>query len=228
LPLAPASDDVPLADPPPVEVARALPARRLAGTILHRVFRRDRPDPWWFATVPERPEHGGRFDLPAPFGACYWATSPVAAALEALADMPLGVVPDAELRARSRAVTTGPAGVRAVQLTAARAHAAGVAAALWAGDDRLLTQAWAARLHQARWEAAYHGTQHDPTGRLRAVTLFDLAGDHPPSDGRDWAVERYPLHDDVELRDGLARYGLHVTRSDVDLRVVGLDDSGLL
>lgn len=112
-------------------------------------------------------------------------------------------------------------------LTSKRARGVGVTAALWAGSIRALTQRWAIAFRRAGWRALYHGIQHDPTGRLRAVTLFDTAGAHPPY-GDDWRRTTHDLHDDDELIDTLARYGIRVTRSDPNLPLVSLDDSGLI
>lgn len=94
-------------------------------------------------------------------------------------------------------------------------------------EDRSCTQAWGDTLYRAGWRAAYHGIAHDPAGRLRAVTLFDQAGAHPPYDDPDWAVEIEKL-DTPEIRSALARFGIEVTRSDPELPLVALEDSGLL
>lgn len=112
-------------------------------------------------------------------------------------------------------------------LTAAATRGVGVTAALWAGADRVCTQAWAYQLHRAGWLATYHGISHDPAGRLRAVTLFDGTGAHVPYDDPAWDGEHERL-DDAGVRAGLARYGITVTRSDPELPLVDLDDTGLL
>jgi hypothetical protein len=223
---------MPLQPPPTPARLRDLPARSLAGTTLHRIYRRQRTTCWWFASLPpdsEAREHG-RFDLPAPDGSCYLATSALAAVLQAFQDFGRGVLPDAELRRRRLGTVQVPAGTpRAAHLTAARARGLGVSAALWAGEDRTLTQAWAQALRRAGWQLLHHGIQHDPTGRLRGVTIFDRAGEHPPYDDVDgWWHTDQDLHDDDELRVALARYGIHVTRSDPSLPVVSLDDSDLV
>jgi hypothetical protein len=43
----------------------------VVGMALYRVYRASREVGWFFAVDPERPERGGRFDPPAPEGACY-------------------------------------------------------------------------------------------------------------------------------------------------------------
>lgn len=115
----------------------------------------------------------------------------------------------------------------AAQLTAAKARWAGVTAALWAGQDRTCTQAWAAQLHRAGWRATYHGIQHDPAERLRAVTLLDRSGAHPPFDDADgWAHAQADLHHDTGVLATLSRYGLKVVRDDVEFEFAPLEELG--
>lgn len=216
-----------LTEPPGPRRLRALPRWRLARRRLWRVFRTVHDAPWWFATRDRPPEECGRFDLPTPDGACYLARSKLAATLEALQGFGRGLIPDSELAARRAAAITAPSdSPSAAWLTAARARGVGVTAALWAGDDRALTQRWAAALRRTGWVALYHGIQHDPGGQQRAVTLFDRAGAHPPMDDADgwpWRAERL---DEVALVRGLARYGITVERGDVELPLVDPDEAG--
>lgn len=221
---------MPLRCPPPGPAHLVdLPARRLAGRTLWRVFQRHRGQPWYFASVrPHAPSTSGRFDLPAPPSACHLATTKTAAVLEALQDYGSGLLPDSALRRRAAARTDAPSTApRAAHLTAAATRGVGVTAALWAGADRVCTQAWTYQLHRAGWLATYHGISHDPAGRLRAVTLFDGTGAHVPYDDPAWDGEHERL-DDAGVRAGLARYGITVTRSDPELPLVDLDDTGLL
>ncbi|MGH9185770.1 MAG: RES domain-containing protein [Acidimicrobiales bacterium] len=192
------------------------------------MFRADRSSPWWFASAPGDARRGGRFDLPAPDGSCYLATSPAGAALEAFQDFGRGVLPASELQGRARAEVVAPEGSPpAVQLTAARARAVGVTQALWAGENRALTQRWAIALRRAGWLALWHGTQHDPTGQTRGVTLFDTAGEHRPYDDPGWVPTVRPLAGDQPVLAALARYGIQVI-PDPDPATITLDDSGLV
>lgn len=220
---------MPLRCPPPGPAALGgLPRLRLGRRTVWRVFQRRRGHPWFFAAVPPGdPGAGGRFDLLAPDGACYLATSKTAAVLEALQGYGEGLLPDNALRRRAAARIDAPVTAPpAVRLTAAAARGAGVTAALWAGEDRGCTQAWAANLHRAGWRAAHHGIAHDPAGRLRAVTLFDRAGAHLPYDDEAWQHDVEPL-DVPDVRAALRRHGITVTRSDPELPFVALDDAGL-
>jgi hypothetical protein len=204
----------------------------LRGRTLHRVFTAARSTPWWFASLPQPvtdPEAHGRFDLPVPLGSCYLALTPVAAVLETLVHF-TGRLPDVELRSRRRAEVLAPDSAPvAANLAAPSSRGAGVTAALWAGGDRRLTQSWALALHRAGWRALHSGISHDPAGRLRAVTLFDAAGEHAPYDSpSEWPAQLRTLHDDEVLHRQLARYGIEVARSDVQLPVVPLENSGLM
>lgn len=211
-----------------MSVLAGLPRFRLTGLVLHRVHRTVREAPWWFGSAPADPAEGSRFDLPAPRGTCYFGTTPAAAVLEALQDFGAGLLPEAELRARSRSEVVVPAGAPvAAHLTSRLAFGHGVTAALWAGGDRALTQQWAAAADRAGWRALRCGVQHDPTGRLRGVALFDQAGEHLPYDEPGWTHTEHPLVDDAATRSVLAAHGITVT-SDPDLPVVRLEDSGLL
>lgn len=206
---------MPLGEPPEPAALAALPAERLVGRVLHRVYRAGRSSPWWFASVGDDPEVAGRFDLPSPDGACYLASTALGAVLEAFSDFGRGVLPAAELAARRRAEVTVPAGApRAARLTAARARGLGVTQALWAGAPRTLTQRWARVLRRAGWLAVWTGTGHDPTGRSRSTTLFDEAGEHPPYGGL-WPFRSESLADDPLVAAGLANYGIRVI-ADID------------
>lgn len=222
---------MPLGPPPRLAELELLPRWPVRGRTLHRIFRADRVTPWWFASVPSRasdPDQHGRFDLPSPDGACYLGLTAVAAVLETLPQF-TGLLPEVELRARRRAqVRTPPTAPVAANLAVPAAHAAGATAALWAGADRRLTQTWAQQLRRAGWRALHHGISHDPSGRLRAVTLFDTAGAHLPYDEDGWQVVVHTLHDDELLHQGLRRFGITVAPSDPQLTVIPLGDAGLL
>ena len=217
--------DVPQLAPPAVDVLAGLATRRTAGLTLHRVHRVGN-SAWFFASTPAQ---GNRFDLPAPDGSCYTATSAIGAVLETFQHLEHGLLPDQELRGRRRLEVVAPEmSPAAANLTAARARGAGVTLELFTTPDRPLTQRWAEQLRRAGHRALLHPLRHDPTGRLRGVTLFDRAGAHLPYDSAAWTGLSCSMHDDAALRAGLARYALTVERSDPDLPVLTLEDSGLL
>jgi hypothetical protein len=178
-----------------------------------------RPSPWWFASAPaDDPSTGGRYDLPAPLGTCYTATSPVGAVLEALQGL-LHALPVAELRSRRIArIEAPPEAPPAARLTSQKLAGLGVTAALWAGPDRELTQRWAAAFRRDGWWALYGGLQHDPAGKLRGFALFDHHGAHEPTHDGEWSHTTGPA-DDPEVIEDLARFGV-VPREPGELPVI--------
>ena len=209
---------MPLPQPPDRAGSLAgLPRQNLCGRSLYRVWRARSPDgsrrehPWWFASAELEAVGGGRFDLPAPMGTCYFATRPEAAVLEAL-QMRLTNLPGAELSIRRLATCIVPASTPdAAMLTARRvAGEWGITAELWAGRDRSLTRRWAQAIRRDGWWALYAGLSHDPSGRLRAVALFDHQGAHPPSHGGQWIWQEARLDRNDELLRALKRYGVEV------------------
>jgi len=209
---------MPLREPPArAGSLAALPRHPLRHTALFRVWRRQLPDgetrgqPWWFSSSPGDGALGGRFDLPEPMGTCYFGTRPVAALLEAL-QMLLTNLPIDELRIRRLARIEAPEPAPdAAKLTAERGVGEfGITAELWAGRDRPLTRRWAAAIRRDGWWALYSGIAHDPAGRLRAVALFDQAGDHPPSHRGRWSWTEHRIDNDEVLIAGLRRHGVTV------------------
>lgn len=215
---------MPLTEPPRAAGSLGdVPEEPLQHRELHRVWRvvaadgARRPTPWWFASAETDEASGGRFDLPVPMGTCHLATSAVGAVLEALQAY-LVNLPRAELAARRRAAITAPGDAPpAARLTAQELTGRfGVTAALWAGTDRALTRRWAAAFRRDGWWALFAGLQHDPSGQLRGVALFDHGGAHEPSYGDRWPHEVITLHDDERLADDLTVHGIAV-RDPADL-----------
>lgn len=216
---------MPLAEPP--QAAGSLggcPSAPLAGRTLHRMWRRagpdgePRPDPWWFASTAPGTEDevvGGRFDLVAPMGTCYLATTRVGAALEALQDL-LVCLPLEELEARRMAdIHVAQGAPVAADLTAQTlTGTVGMTASVWAGGERALTQRWAAGFRRDGWWALHAGLQHDPSGGLRGVAVFDHAGAHSPTHGGGWAVTASDAHADGDLHRELAQ-GFGVTARNI-------------
>jgi hypothetical protein len=168
---------------------------------------------WWFAST-KNSGQGGRFDLPPPNGTCYTATSRAAAIIEAFQEHfgPSSMMPVSVLVKRSVSSVTAPTGApRMADLNDRRALGSGITAALWADQDRILTQRWAAELHGAGHLAIRHGVQHDPGGRLRAVSLFDAAGEHAPW-GLPWDQPASGSADSKAVRSVLARRGVRITK----------------
>lgn len=220
---------MPLGEPPAPEVLAGLPRRSVVDLELHRV-RRAEHGAWWFSSIDAaHPGGSGRFDLPAPQGSCYLATSAVAAVLEHFRGFSNGIASQDALRQRRRAQLIAPdSAPDAADLAEPGALSAGVTLDLSASQDRLLTQRWARALRDSGWTALHHPIQHDPSASERGVTLFDAAGAHAPYGNDDgWSYQDHELHDDPEILAALDLFGIKVTPVP-DLPVIDLESSGLL
>lgn len=78
----------------------------------------------------------------------------------------------------------------------------------WANHGRRFRPTAAIRRDGRR--AVYSGIAHDLRAQLRAVALFDHAGEHSPTSGETWLWRGHRLDDDQTLKQGLARFGVHV------------------
>lgn len=220
---------MPLGEPSGRHLLWRLPTVRLAGRTLWRCHRSHSPDGtkrpmWWFATSPPGPT-GGRFDLPSPNGSCYAATSLAAAVVEAFQEQwgTGSVIPTSALAGRVVASAAVPNGtVAAADLSHRRALAVGITGGLWSDRDRSLTKRWATELHGAGHQAIHHGVQHDPGGRLRAVTLFDIAGAHRPW-GLQWPEPASTPCLDDKVTAVLATRGARLARHRPTLPVIEAD-----
>ena len=204
---------------------RRLPAYPLAGRRLFRIHGRRHLAPWWFASAPRESSIGGRFDLAEPYGSCYLATSVGASTLEALQGL-LGdglVLRSVLDRLLVSTVTASPTAPPAARLTAAACSGIGITEELWAASDRRLTKSWAGALHRA-WDGIYTGVAHDPTGRSRAVTLFDYAGEHAPFGDDRWTFTSRPASAEPGIAATLRRHGVEVVVPG-DLEVVAFEET---
>ena len=209
-----------LGDPPPVERLRRFPTRTLRrGTVLHRIHHRDL-GPFWFASVatPDD-ERGGRFDLTAPDGSSYWALRGEATFLETIARRPVAIVPLELLDRFALSTVTLPEDLVAANTPVQRARAVGLTAEVHTTTAYGRTRRWAAALAAAGHRALIAIPRHDVTARLRTVTLFGRAGEHPPKGWAratttgpvptplidrmtDWGIRCLPVPFEVETLDG--------------------------
>jgi hypothetical protein len=144
-----------------------------AGTPVFRVVRRGH-GPWWFSG-----DGSGRFDLEAPAGTCYLATTPVAALLEALGPELAGgraVAPEAFADRELRDLAL-PRRVRLADAASRRAAGFGITAELTAIVPYDLPRAWARALAAARFDGIRSTLRHDPASRPEGVALFGAAGE---------------------------------------------------
>jgi hypothetical protein len=178
------------------------------GRDLFRLFRSTDPEtgrpraPFHFASRPDTSGSGrrgvpagGRFDLVAPQGTCYLADTRIGAWVEVFRGTRM--VDNREARARSLLRTRAPRRVLLADLTDRSAIADALAV------DFRGVQTW---------------TRHDPSAGSRTVSLFDVAGSHPPF-GWAWRqVVGSPVDDPMLLAE-LASCGVGVGAVPYDMPV---------
>lgn len=134
---------------------------------------------WYYASLPADPATGGRFDVPAPEGTCYFVNRPLVAALERVGRFTARHVP-ADL-VDGRVVTTIDVASlpgRAVNLVVKRAVTHfGVTSELFTMSDYAVPQAWAHAIHQAGHAALGYTPRFSPSGR--AIAVFGPEGPQP-------------------------------------------------
>jgi len=148
------------------------PARtRAAGERWYRIHRSDQ-SPWWFSS-----DRGGRFDLPAPRGTCYLASSGAAAVRERVGpDLAAhGLVPAGLLHARVVSPLRLEDHVRAADVDSPRAALFRVTRELAVMTPYVVPQAWAAALAAAGFGAILTVLRFSP-GRAAGLALFGGAG----------------------------------------------------
>lgn len=153
------------------------PDRQLpAGSIWHRQHRTDL-GPWWFSSVVGGVGRG-RFDLPAPHGTCYLASSADAAVRELVGPdfTAHGLVPTSVLDDRHVSRLTVPVRVRAADLDDPQATGYRVTRELPTMTPYGIPQAWAAALKAAGFDGLVHPLRFSP-GSERGLSLFGIAGD---------------------------------------------------
>jgi hypothetical protein len=184
-----------------IDVAKVPVFTLKTGAKLHRIHRAT-DAPWFF-----NGSRTGRFDLSAPVGTCYLAEHPLGAFVETLRT--LNPIPEPELT-RRRLTTVAIdrlAGARLADITAARALAAGVTAAIATGDphDYASSHAFAASCHAAGLAGIRYRVRHDPSQRLIGIALFGATGGDAPEPEHGTT----PLSPDL-IRDAEHRFGYTV------------------
>lgn len=163
----------------------------------------ERPGPdrgaWYFGSVPPG---GGRFDLPAPHGTCYLATSRAAAIRELIGPefLGLGWVPSDLLAGRIVSRLRVATSTRVANVSVARAADYGVTSELTSTPDYALTQRWAQTFADAGFGGLRYGLRFTP-GRARGLALFGPAGPAAEREGDPLAQQ---------ATDVVDRMGLHV------------------
>jgi hypothetical protein len=200
----------PAAPSDPDDVA-GFPSRDAAGTWFRAHVDRVGPDRgcWWFSSVGGDPDRSGRFDLPAPGGTCYFASTDEAAARERVGTQLRRTAGRQSVLASVLATTTGPVVVTEVTLGAVDAANLPVRKAdrwvnrsLWVGTGiYAISQGWAALWRAAGFEALLYEPRFTGGARVRALALFGPAGRPKPVP---------PVEDSQPLEDILTAHGVRV------------------
>ena len=135
---------------------------------------------WYYAPLPADPSTGGRFDVPAPAGTCYFADRPLTAALERVGRFTAQHKPIPVDLLADRVVTTVDAAdlpATAVHLLAERAATRGVTGELFTMADYSVPQAWARAIHDQGHPALVYTPRFSPSGR--AIAVFGPQGPRP-------------------------------------------------
>lgn len=188
---------------PPTSL-QGIPTGRPTGTHWYREHghRPGAPDGgcWYYASLPADPATGGRFDVPAPDGTCYFANRPLVAALERVGRFTARhrLVPGDLVEGRViTTIATASLPDKVVNLLAKRAATHfGVTGELFTMPDYAVPQAWAAAIHQAEHQALVYTPRFSPPGR--AIAVFGPQGPHPQT-----TASSQPLRD-VLHRAGIA------------------------
>jgi hypothetical protein len=175
----------------PAELA-SFPGRTVQGRWFRsHVDRPAEPDHgcWWFASLGHGDPNGfGRFDLAAPEGTCYLGSSAEVAARERVGPFLSNVAGREYVSAAVLATADGPVAVTEVSVAPVEAANLPVKAATrWVNRSLSVgtgiygvSQAWAARLRAASFDAITYEPRYTGGRRARALALFGPAGTPDP------------------------------------------------
>lgn len=219
--------------PPPKDPAavaafptlRPPPGRLARFWRLHRHFdpaTGDPRGPFWFASAEPDDPGGSRYDLPDPLGANYWSGRAAGAWLEVFRDTLL--VDVADLRCRRLARTAAPHKLRLANLLVKAAHRYGITAEMHTTPDYAITRRWAAAWQLAGFQGIWGIARHDPTVKLRTLTLLDRAGEHEPF-GWHWVVDTTEPATDLDLLREVAQFGCYAVDIPRDVTIIEPPDA---
>lgn len=160
--------------PAPAQDLTAFPDKKLE--VGRRWFRQHCLPPWYFDSGPK-----GRFNLDAPRGTCYLASSEEAAAREHIGPEMLraGVVPAQLLHGRFVSELLLPHSIRVAHLQDRRGLAFGVAGnELCHMSPYDVPRAWARAFDAAGFDGIWHTLRYSTTSP-RGLSLFGSAGPAP-------------------------------------------------
>lgn len=159
--------------PPPDCDLSPFPARSVdAGTRWKRGHRREH-EPWFFSSGGT-----GRFNLSAPFGTCYLASSDDVAARESIGPdiARSGVVASTFLEGRVVSSLTLPEPINAAHVSSDEAFPFGVTAELCSMERYQVPRQWAHSLHESGFDGIWYHPRFSPGADARAIAVFGPAG----------------------------------------------------
>ncbi|MFP3396220.1 RES family NAD+ phosphorylase [Brevibacterium sp. H602] len=143
-------------------------------------------EPWYFAS-----DGKGRFNLAAPFGTCYLASSDDVAAREAIGPdiARSGVVASTFLEGRVVSSLTLAESIQAAHVSSDEAFPFGVTSELCSMAKFQVPRQWAHSLHEFGFEGIWYHPRFSPGADARAIAVFGPAG-----------VETGEVHEQKSLR----------------------------
>ena len=162
------------------------PHRTVHGTWFRAHVDRGGPDHgcWWFSSVGADPDASGRFDLPAPDGTCYLASTEEAAARERVGTQLRRTGGRESVTAAALFTSDGPVTVTATEVSVVRAANLPVKPAQrWVNRSLsvgtgiyAVAQAWAAAFRAAGFDGIVHEPRFTGGTRVRSLAVFGRAG----------------------------------------------------
>ena len=196
---------IPSALGPPPEELDGFPRYTASGE-WHRLS--GRPGRWHFSSSRPTSKGGGRFDLRAPLGTCYWASNFDGALGEVTQRVPHSVVTRQRLLGlyHHRVLPHNPRAV--ADLVSAHARRFGVNGEIDTTLDYAVTRVWASALQGRGWLGLRYGLRSDPSRRAHGLALFGRSGLSVTPRGFGGAKTRKLEVAEAERR--LAKWGVEV------------------
>jgi hypothetical protein len=187
------------------------PSRDVSGSWFRAHVNHGGPDRgcWWFSSAGANPDESGRFDLPAPEGTCYFASTEEAAARERVGTQLRKTAGRESVLASVLATANGPVVVTEVTMSAVKTANLPVRKAdrwvnrsLWVGTGIYrISQGWAALWRAAGFEGLLYEPRFTGGARVRALAVFGAAGRPKPA---------RPTKDSKSLEEVLTAHGVRV------------------
>lgn len=177
--------------------------------MLYRIYKHARlgesPRSGWYFSSTESPRPG-RFDLPQPYGTCYFSTEKFGAWAETFRGA--AIVNSADVDCRTLLTVANKSEIHLANMTDKRAARFGVTLDDFSGNDYQRPQAWAQAFLKAKFDGLIALLRHDPSASARNVGVFGKAGMVGRLAG--WQTTRTAPGMDVELLWDLREAGFSI------------------